>query len=153
MLVDTKDIKEVFYKIKHDAVSHIDKVIKNQVRYAIDARIAICDIVLVWIDKSEKQGVLDMEALKLGELTTWTPQSRKGTIDDSIIQDSKALKKNFDAIKVKVGTVNMTTFTNRVYQLRKEGKISDNIVPRKDKEGNPYLVYLDEPNPKRSKSK
>ncbi len=153
MQIDTKYIKEGLFKIKQDALNHLDKLINNQVRYAIDARVFVVDNMLIWLDKSEKQGVLDMETLKLGELTTWEPQSRKGTIDDHIIQDSKALKKNFDAIKVKVGTVNMTTFTNRVYQLRKEKKIADNIVPRKDKEGNPYLVYLDEPNPKRSKSK
>lgn len=153
MLVDTKDIKEVLYKVKQEAVSYLDRSVKSKVRYAIDARITVIDNLFMWLDKSEKQGVLDMENLKLGELTTWEPHSRKGSIDEKIIEDSKALKKNYDAVKVKVGTVNLTTFTNRVYQLRKEKKIADNIVPRKDKEGNPFLVYLDEPNPKRSKGK
>ncbi len=115
------------------------------------ANISVIESILLWIHKSEQKGGMIMTDLKLGEITRWEPSPRTGGVDEAIINDSKALKRNFEAIKVTTVKVPWTTFANRTYVLRGEGKINEHIVPRRDKEGVPHLVYLDEPQARRGK--
>lgn len=152
MQIESKELKELLIKHKQESLQMLDRGGKNKVKNIIEARISVIDYILIWLDKLTK-GDTTMAELKLGELTTWQPSPREGGIDEKIINDAKLLKKNGAAIKVTVETINWTTFANRTYVLRQNNKIDDHIVPRKDKEGNAYLVYLDNPNPKRSKGK
>lgn len=148
MQIESKDLKAFLIKLKADNVALLDRTKNKQVVSAIDARIAVIVAMLLWLDKSEKEGELKMDDLKLGELVTWEPKQKSG-IDSLIINDAKALKKNFQAVKISIKEVNWNTFTNRVYKLREANKIDTHIVPRKDKDGVPHLVYLDNPHPKR----
>lgn len=152
MQVDTKDIKEILIKLKEESFTLLDHKMTNKVRSIIDSRIGIIDTLLIWLSKSEQKGAI-MSDITLGKLTTWEPVKKEGSIDQRIIEESKALKKNYDAIQVNVETISWNTLQNRTYTLRKEGKIKNNIVPRKDENGVPHLVYLDPPPSKRSRTK
>lgn len=151
MLIETKQLKDALIAIKDDLNISIDRTSKNKVKDILIANISMLERILIQLNKWEQKGEINMEALKLGELTTWAPKPRSGSIDEVIIEGAKKLKKNLDALPITVTTVQLTSVQNKVYQLRREGKISDHIVPRKDKEGTPYIVYLEDIPVKRSK--
>jgi len=151
MIIESKDLKAILYKLKQDTKTNLDKSMNKKVQALLDVRISVIEDLLIWINQSESKEVLNVETLKLGELTRWEPTSRRGGVDDMIIEASKSLKRNYDAIKVSVETVKWTTLSNRTYKLRETEKISSNIVPRKNKDG-VFLVYLDKPNPRRARS-
>lgn len=153
MLIDSKELVKALYTQKQQVLLLLDKAKHNKVRYALEARLTDLDIIFKWLDASEKQGEIDMESLKLGELVKWEPRMAKEGMDAKIIEDSKALKKNFDAIKVTVENVNWNTLQNRVYELRRENRLPANIVPRRDENKVPYLVYFDEPIVRKGRSK
>lgn len=150
MQIESAELKAILFKLKQEAMILLDRKLPPKVRSSLDNRVGVIDAMLIWISKSEQQGELNMETLKLGELTTWEPKRKEGSIDSLIIEESKALKKNRDAIKINVKTINWTTLQNRTYALRKDNKIKENVVPRKDENGIPHLVYLDPPPVKRS---
>jgi hypothetical protein len=150
MQIDSKTIKQMLYDLKQQTLLYLDKSMKNKVRERIDERISNIDSFIMWINTAEQKEELTMQDLKLGELTTFQPKAKKSTIDDAIVADAQVLKKNYQAIKVNVTTIPWTTFSNRTYQLREEGRISEHVVPRKDKDGVAHLVYLDKVPARRS---
>ncbi len=151
MQIESIELKRTLIKQKEAILQMLDRSPKNKVKEILDSNISLIESFLIWISNSEKTGEVNMDNLKLGEIVRWEPKQRRGSIDPSIIQDSKQLKKNFDAIKITSSTVKWTSLVNRVYALRKDGKIPNNIVPRKNEEGQ-FLVYLEEPPKKRAKA-
>lgn len=145
MHIDSDALKYKLIEIKGLLSQQLDRANKNQVRSVLISNIGMVEQFLIWVSIQEKQGEVNMDLLKLGELVRWEPKSRKGSIDSLIIEESKKLRKNFDAIKVTVDTVKWNTLSNRTYKLREDNKIPQNIVPRKDENGVAYLVYLDNP--------
>lgn len=144
MNIDSNEIRQALLNIKDQMLKALDKAKQNKVRNIITANIGVIEQFLIWLSNTEKTGAINMSELKLGQLTKWEPKPRKGSIDEMIIQDAKALKKNFDAIKVTVEDVKWTTFQNRTYQLNKDEKISPHVFPRRDENGAMHLVWFDE---------
>jgi hypothetical protein len=153
LLIDSKELRKKLIAIKQESFSLLDKTKNKNVKYALDNRITDMDTLLIWLSQAEQKGETNMESLKLGELTKWEPKPKKDGVDAMIIEAAKSLKTNFAAVKVNVSTVSWNTVSNRAYKLREKNMIDDHIVPRKDKDGSKYLVYLDNPNPKRGKGK
>jgi hypothetical protein len=151
MQVDTNELRQALIKIKEQIISTLDRAKQNKVKSALLAQVGVIETILIWLSNQEKQEEIKMDTLKLGELVKWEPKKRTGSIDSLIIEESKKLKKNFDAIKVTVDKVKWNTLSNRTYKLRETNQIPINIVPRKDENGVPHLVFLDEPAPQRSK--
>lgn len=148
MLLESSLLKQTLYKKKRELMFLLDKARISKVRFRIEDRLSIIDYLFMWVSEIEK-GETNMAELRLGELTKWEPKPKANGIDEKIINDSKNLKKNFDAIKVTVETVKWSTFYNRTYALRDEKKIDEHIVPRKDENGIPHLVYLEEASERR----
>lgn len=154
MLLESKVLKDILIQNKQEAFFLLDKTIPPKVRLALDERIRIIDTLLVWVNTSEKEGEIKLDTLKLGELTKWEPAPKQNSVDEKIIADSKNLKKNFDAIKVTVSTIQWNTLQARTYDLRTKGKLRRNIVPRLVKTtGEMFLVYMDNPPARRGTKK
>lgn len=151
MQIDTKEIKDILIRLKQESTALLEHKMTNKVRSVLDSRIGVIETLLIWLTKSEQKGEV-MDDLKLGELTTWEPTHKETGLDTRIIEQSKSLKKNYDAIKINTEIVSWNTLQNRTYTLRKEGRIKSNIVPRKDGKGNAFLVYLDPAPTKRKAS-
>lgn len=149
--IDSNELRKKFIEIKQESFGLLDKTRNRQVKSILDARISIMDTMLIWVSKMEQKGEVNMESLKLGEVAKWEPKPKKDGVDQMIIEASKNLKSNFAAIKVTVSNVSWNTISNRTYKLREKKLIDDHIVPRKDKDGAKWIVYLDNPGPKRSK--
>ncbi len=155
MLIESTEIKKILYTLKQESKILLDRHMTDKVKHVIENRISILESLLIWIDKSESKGDIDMADLKLGQVTTWEPRRKEGGIDALIIEATKSekLRKNYDAIRVDIKTVTWNTFQNRVYSLRSDGTIKENFVPRKDSNGIPHLVYMDPAPVQRSKGK
>ena len=154
MQIDSKQIKDVLIQQKNDRMALLDRKPPKAVREIIDAQIGAFEKLIMWIDISEKQGEVNMDTLKLGELTKWEPKAKEGSLDQLIINEVKALKKNYDAIKVDTKQVTWNTLQARTYTLRGEGLVSQHVVPRLDKAtGEAFLVYMENPPKKRGKKK
>lgn len=151
MNIESQELLNALIQLKEKEYLSLDRAKHNKIKSIIEARIDVLETILMWINQTKKDGIVNMETLKLGEVVKWQPKRRTRGIDELIINDVQSLQKNFDAIKIKSETVNWTSLLNRTYALRNAGQISDHIVPRRDKDGTKYLVYLDNPPPKRSK--
>lgn len=151
MLINSEDLEKLLFEAKQRLFLLLDKAKTLKVKASLDGKIEMIDYLFMWLSTSKQKGEVIMEPLKLGEFTTWEEKPRIGSIDSKIIEDAKRLRRNMDAIKVTVEKINWVTFQNRAYQLRKEGKISEHILPRRNEDGTPFLVYFDEVKVRRSK--
>lgn len=142
MQIESSIIKEALYKKKQELQVLLDRSRLPKVKSRLEDRLSIVDYLFMWINDYEKKGGDTMDAPKLGELTKWEPKPKSGTVDASIIEDSKKLTKNYDAIKVTAKTIKWSTLYNRTYALRTENKIDEHVFPRKDENGVPHLVYI-----------
>lgn len=142
MLVDTKEIKTILYELKQQAFVQLDRTSNNKVKNAIEARITVLDTLFIWLDQSEKKGEIDMESLQLGlgkvvKLDDIKSASRS-KIDPAIIAIAKKLDPG-DAEPIDPTKIKWPHFANRVYVLKKEGLVPENVKPLKRGE-NFYLA-------------
>ena len=158
MQIDSKEIKDILIQKKNEFVAVLGRNPPKRATIALDEHVKALEGLIVWIDKSEKQGEVTMDSLKLGEITSWIPAPKEGSVDELIIQDAETLVKTVqkdpkkNAIKINVKEVSWNTISGRAYVLRAEGKISANIVPRQDKRtGDAFLVHMPVAPKKRSK--
>lgn len=134
MLIESNELKRTLISIKEQLIFNVDKARKNKVKDTFLSNIGIIETILIWLSNTEKQGVIDMETLKLSvgktiKLSDIAAESRS-KIDPAIIEEAKALRPG-EAVQMNAQSVKWTYFANRVYTLRKEGKLPKEVKPLK----------------------
>ena len=144
MYLDSQPLKLaiLYYLTKARDVDRLPGIHKL-VRAKYDGIIQALEVVSAEIVKSEKTGELNMDSFKIGlegVLDLETIQTkRKPSIDDALIQLAPLVKSG-KAKPINSDLVRWSTFHNRVYTLRKEGKLPKTFRPLKDEEGRFYLA-------------
>lgn len=135
MDIDSNKLRHALIDIKEQITVTLDKVTKNSVRSVLISNIQVIEQILLWIAKSEKEGVINMDTLKIGlgktvKLTDIERQPRS-KLDQAIIEEASYLKEIGDAREIDPKAVKISYFTNRVYQLAREGRIHAAAAPVK----------------------
>lgn len=163
MQIESKELKEALIEVKEGIQKTLAMARKNKVRDVLIANISIIESVLLWVHKTEKEGVTDMESLKigLGKTVKLADMLKSGTgsrsqLDRAIIEEAEHLKDGQlgDARPIDRGSIkNVTYFKNRVYQLARDGKIHALAAPKETPDGNLYIWLTEKQKGRNKKAK
>ncbi len=159
MQIELNDFKKPLIELKLENQALADRVKQKQTRDSIRANIYVIETILMWLNKSEKEGVIDMESLKIGlGKTVKLSDIKRGSrskLDQAIIDEAEHLKngeigvdgREIDRKAIK----NIQYFKNRVYQLAREGRIHPNAAPIEN--GDQLIIGLVEKHKGRGRAK
>lgn len=129
-----------------------DKRAKGTAHVAIDANIRLLERIVVFLSNSIKEGTLDMEKAKNeikvldeGVIKEIGRGKRENAVTFKIIELASELKAGcFKQIDPKL--INPVYFSTRVYSLRAEGRVGEDIKPKSNVNGEKgiFLVRLTE---------
>ena len=103
----------------------------------INSKIEVLESMVVFLDKSIKEGEIDMKKLKTeiktigsGSLEDLMIATRGGQVEPRLLEIAKGLKPNtYEAIDPQ--TISWAHFSGRVYAMRKRGQLGEDYLPVK----------------------
>lgn len=146
MQLESDELIETLVSIKDNLYQQLDRAMHNRVKALLEARIEIVETILIWLNKTKKEGEVHMEMLKIGLGKTVKLSDIKASrskVDPAIIAEAAQLKAVGEARAIDPAAIKWTYFANRVYALRKDGKLDKSIKPLKQG-ASFYLVKVDE---------
>lgn len=136
MNIDSKVLKDWFFKEKQETTALWNRATTNRVKDALDAYLQLTDKLLLWLDKSEKQGEIKMEDLELGTGKTVKISDishKRSQVDPAIIKVANRVTVGY-AEEVDSKKIKWPHYRNRVYALKREGLIPADSSPMREGE-------------------
>lgn len=134
MLIESQDLKAALLMELGRVKDIAGRVGQNKVAVAhVESKRQILETLLVFVGNAEKKGVFDMDKFKLGLNETVKLDDLVGShsqVEPAIIEEAKALKPG-EARPIDPSRIKWPSFSNRVYTMRKEGKLPANVKPLK----------------------